>query len=84
MKKIIITIIFLITILNTSTVQALQTEEIIKEQEEELGISGFIKDAQEYTDEAFDEIDIKDIYKSALSGNIEKKRNYGWNNKNTR
>lgn len=84
MKKIITIIIFLITILNTSSTLAVQTEEIIKEQEEELGISGFIKEAQKYTDETFDEINIKDIYKSALSGNIEKKRNYGWNNKNTR
>lgn len=73
MKKIIIIIFFLITVLNTDIVKAVEKEEIIKAQEEELGISGFVTNSQKYTDEAFEDINIKDIYKDALSGKINKK-----------
>lgn len=72
MKKIIIIIFFLITILSTNNVNAIETEEVIKSQEESLGISEFINKSQKYTDEAFEDINIKDIYKGALSGNINK------------
>lgn len=70
MKKIILLIFFLITVLNSNIVQASETDEILKEQEKSLGISGFIKQAEKYTEEAFEDIDVNTLYKDALTGNI--------------
>ena len=70
MKKIILIVIFLMTILNFNVIYGAETNEIIDEQEETLGISGFIKQAQEYTSEAFEDMNISTLYKDALSGNI--------------
>lgn len=81
MKKIILIIIFLITALTSNITKGTEnTDEIIKEQEKDLGISSFIKDSQKYTEDAFDEIDVGTLYKDALSGEIKAegiaKRNY--------
>lgn len=72
MKKVIIIMFFLITILIPSKIQATENEEIIKEQEEKLGISSFLNEAQKYTKDTFEDINIKELYKSALSGDINK------------
>lgn len=73
MKKIIIIIFFLVMILNANTIYATDTEEMIAEQEEILGISSFIKQSQKYTQDAFEDIDINNLYKNALTGNIDTK-----------
>lgn len=73
MKKVIFITVFLITILISNSVYGTDTEEIIKEQEASLGISGFIKEAEKYTKEGFDDININDLYKDALSGNVDTK-----------
>ena len=70
MKKIIIIIFCLVIFLNSNIVYATDTEEIIQEQEETLGIAEFIKEAQKYTEEAFDDMEIEELYKEALSGEI--------------
>lgn len=70
MKKIILVIVFLLSVLNSGVIYGAETNEILEEQEETLGVSGFIKQAQKYTNEAFDEIDISTLYKNALTGNI--------------
>lgn len=70
MKKIILLIFFLITVLNSNIVQGASTEEMVKEQEKSLGISEFIKQAENYTEEAFEDIDVNSLYKDALTGNI--------------
>ncbi len=70
MKKIIIILIFAFTIFNTSIIYGAETEEIIGEQEEALGISGFIKQAQKYTSESFENMNVGDLYKEAISGEI--------------
>ncbi len=44
------------------------TNETIKEQEESLGISRFLNQAEKYTKETFEDIEMKDLYKNALSG----------------
>lgn len=77
MKKLILIIFLIATFLNANIVYGAEEEnvtktqdETIKEQEEALGISAFIKQAQKYTSEAFGDMDVNDLYKSALSGNI--------------
>lgn len=73
MKKIIFIAVFLLTTLISNVTYATDTDEIIKEQEESLGISGFIKEAEKYTGDVLDDIDINDLYKNALSGNVDTK-----------
>lgn len=70
MKKILLIIFFLLTVLSSNIVQGASTEEMVKEQEKSLGIGEFIKQSQKYTEEAFDEIDVNSLYKDALTGNI--------------
>lgn len=85
MKKIILIIIFLITALTSTISQGTEnTDEIIKEQEKDLGISSFIEDSQKYTEEAFAEIDISTLYKDALSGEIKAEGIAKRNNQTTR
>jgi len=70
MKKIIIILIFAFTIFSTNIIYGAETEEIIGGQEEALGISGFIKQAEKYTSESFEIMDVGDLYKEAISGDI--------------
>lgn len=79
MKKILVIIFLIIMVLNLNTVCASDTEAIIGEQEEALGISGFIKEAQKYTSDAFKDTDINDLYKSALTGDIKAEGLMRWN-----
>lgn len=70
MKKIIFIISFLLVI-GHGAVYAEEANETMKEQEESLGISDFIKEAQSYTKDTFKDADLKSIYDSAISGEIE-------------
>lgn len=45
--------------------------DIIKSQEETLNISSFIKEANSYTKESFDDIDVEELLNLAITGNIE-------------
>ena len=57
---------------------------MIGEQEKALGIAGFIKEAQKYTNEAFEGANINEIYKSALTGDLKLEGLMRGNIKNTR
>lgn len=70
MKKIIFIISFLLAISYPNFVFAEDGTAAIKEQEETLGISGFIKESENYTKEVFETSDLNSLYKDALSGNI--------------
>ncbi len=70
MKKLIIIIFFLITIQYEGNVYA-ETNETIKEQEKNLGISSFISEAENYTKDIFSDIDVSSIYEDAISGKIQ-------------
>lgn len=69
MKKIIFVIVFLLVMMNCITTYGTDTEEMIESQEEALGISGFIKQAEKYTKESFEDMNMNELYKNALSGN---------------
>lgn len=84
MKKILAIIILTIIILSTKTIYASDTEEIIKEQEAQLGITEFIKQAQKYTSQTFEKTDINNLYKSALTGEIKAEGIMRRNTKTTR
>ena len=73
MKKLIFIISLLLAIMHSISVFAIETNETIKEQEENLGIADFISEASSYTKDTFQDIDLSDIYKNAISGNINTK-----------
>lgn len=62
MKKIIIGI-FLITfiLINYNCISIADTDELIKSQMQSLNISNFTNEANKYTNEAFPEIDAREI-----------------------
>lgn len=71
MKKIIFLIAFLLAICYPQKAFASEMDETMKSQEEALGISGFLKEAEGYTRDVFEDIDINSMYKNAISGNID-------------
>lgn len=72
MKKfiyILISVIFLINfIMPTSSANE---EETIEEQQEEFGISEFIEQAEEYSGEFFEDIDMNKILENAIKGEVD-------------
>ena len=73
MKKLLLLLFFLFVIQCFIPSFCNDTSDIIKEQEKTIGISEFIKEAEIYTKETFDDIDLKSIYKNALTGKLETK-----------
>lgn len=65
-------IIFFIFIIQSQFTYAEETKEnILNKQTESLGISDFIEEANKYSRNVFDDINMKDILNSAISGSIE-------------
>lgn len=73
MKKVII--IFFILLFIPNYVFA-ETEEIMSTIQENFGISGFIKEAEEYTGEFFQDINFKEMLNDAIQGKIDNKTIY--------
>ena len=67
---IIILIIFFINIPISYSIDE-DTTETIESQQEEFGISDFIKGAQEYSGEFFEGIDVNDILQNAIKGEVD-------------
>lgn len=70
MKKIVIIFIFFYILVLSKTYA---TDEIIKSQMDELNLSTLIKEGQEYTKDAFPDIDINELLNSSLAGKINNK-----------
>ncbi len=74
MKKIIVSFILLILIITIhSKTFALDTNnnQILEEQKQNFGITDFIKETQKYTNDFFENINISEIFNSALTGKID-------------
>ena len=72
MKKIIyilISIIFLLYL--TMPTSIANEEETLEEQQEEFGISEFIKQADEYSGEFFEDMDMNEILENAIKGEVD-------------
>lgn len=69
--KITILTIFFVHIFSLNTFAASTDEEMINSQKETFGISSFIKNANKYTGEFFEGIDINSMLNSAIKGNID-------------
>ena len=69
--KITILTIFFIHIFSLNTFAASTDEEMINSQKEIFGISSFIENANKYTGEFFEGIDMNSMLNSAIKGNID-------------
>lgn len=69
MKKIIL-IFILILIIPTKVLAETEEEEIMSSTQEKFNISGFINQAQEYTGDFFEDMDLSDIFNQAVQGKV--------------
>lgn len=74
-KKVLTICLLLVVTIFTKITYAEETnnisnDDIIKQQQQELGISDFINKANEYTKNTLKGIDIKEIFNSAITGRI--------------
>lgn len=68
MKKIIL--IFLLVLMIPSKVFAETEEEIMTSTQEKFNISGFIKEAEEYSGDFFEDVNLTDMFNEAIQGKI--------------
>ena len=67
----IITIILLIFIPNFCNGSETDSQDVLNSQQEELNISKFIKKAQKYTEDTFEDINVDKLFKSAITGKVD-------------
>ena len=65
----IIIMILIPNIVNASE-EDISQDEIIESQQESLNINSFIKEAEKYTKDVYNDIDIGELFTSAIGGNI--------------
>ena len=79
MRKIFLLLIIAITLIIPSNVQAteenitsdINTENIIESQKEMLNINSFIEEADKYTQDVYEDLDMGELFTSAISSNID-------------
>ena len=77
MKKIIL--IFILLLIVPNQVFAEDTEEnekIMKSTKEEFNIKGFIDEAEKYTGDFFEDMDLTDMFNQAIQGKIDNQKLY--------
>ena len=71
MKKMFIMIVFIFWVIpNLCYASEISSQDILQSQQDELNISSFIKEAQKYTESTFEEININELFTSAITGTI--------------
>ena len=74
MKKIVITVLLILIFLthNTyATEESFSQEDIMQSQQEDLDINSFIDEADKYTDDIYEDIDMGELFSSAITGSID-------------
>ena len=73
MKKVILILLFILILPNNvqATENTLSQEDIIESQQESLGINSFIEEADKYTGNVYEDIDMGELFSSAITGNID-------------
>lgn len=75
MKKFkILFVIILIYFALTNFVQAEEMDNIMKSQQESVGVNDFIQESSKYTTDIFSDIDLNEILNSAISGDVDNKK----------
>ena len=77
MKKMFIMIVFIFWVIpNLCYASEISSQDILQSQQDELNISSFIKEAQKYTNESFEEIDLSSMLGQAIQGKIDNNKLY--------
>lgn len=63
--------VFFISPISYAEEETASQEEILSSQKDSLNISSFIKEAQKYTTDTFEELDLGNLFSSAVTGNID-------------
>ena len=72
--KLIILIVIFISFGNISLAEENTTDEILESQKDSLNIGGFLEESKKYTEDIYGDINIEDIFNSAITGNIDNKQ----------
>ena len=56
---------------DNTTETTMDTDAILQSQQDSLNISSFLKEADKYTDSVFEDININELFTSALTGKID-------------
>lgn len=51
--------------------ETVDTDTILKSQQDSLNVSSFLKEVEKYTSSTFQDIDVKELFNSALTGNVD-------------
>ncbi len=62
---------FFISPISYAEEEAASQEEILSSQQDSLNISSFIKEAQKYTTDTFEDLDLGNLFSSAITGNVD-------------
>lgn len=78
MKKIfLLLLVVIVNLIIPNYVQAteenISQESIMESQQEMLGISSFIEEADKYTQNVYEDLDMGELFSSAITGNIDNK-----------
>ena len=71
MRKVILLFILILPNNVQATENTLSQEDIIESQQESLGINSFIEEADKYTGNVYEDIDMGELFSSAITGNID-------------
>ncbi len=71
MKRLTIFLLIIFFILFPNIKVIASQEEVIQEQQEEYGIRDFLNNSKEYMGEVFEDIDIKEVLKDAINGEVD-------------
>ena len=74
MKKIFFSLILLLCIIPNiiyASSETLDQDDILASQQESLNINSFIKEAEKYTKDVYEDIDMGELFSSAITGSID-------------
>lgn len=63
--------IFFISPISYAEEETASQEEILSSQQDSLNISSFIREAQKYTTDTFEDLDLGELFSSAITGNVD-------------
>lgn len=63
--------VFFISPISYAEEETASQEEILSSQQDSLNISNFIKEAQKYTTDTFEDLDLGELFSSAITGNVD-------------
>ena len=66
--------IIIIYFFSVQMVQASEMDDIMKSQEDSVGVTNFVQESSKYTTDVFDDIDLNEILTSAITGKVDNKK----------